>query len=268
MPVSDTTTTGLVDFHCHLDLYPDHQVAVQESENAGVFTLAVTTTPRAWPRNHELAQRTRHVRAALGLHPQLVADRAGELDLWDRYLPETRYVGEVGLDAGPRFYKSIDLQKHVFQHVLQRCAEAGGKIITVHSVRAAKTVLDQIESYLPPTRGKVVLHWFTGTKAEAIRAIELGCYFSINAAMLNNQRHSVMVAAIPIDRLLTETDGPFTKTGSRPSKPADVSLVVEALGRLYNVPPATVAAIVRSNLRTLLEHSEQMPPRVVPQFEI
>jgi TatD DNase family protein len=258
MPRSNMiTTAGLVDFHCHLDLYPDHQVAVQESEDAGVFTLAVTTTPRAWPRNHELAQRTRHVRAALGLHPQLVAERAGELDLWDRHLPEARYVGEVGLDAGPRFYKSFDLQKRVFQHVLQSCAEAGDKILTVHSIRASKILLDHIESYLPPERGKVVLHWFTGTKAEATRALELGCYFSINAAMLENQRHSAMVAAIPIDRLLTETDGPFTKTGSRPSKPADVAVVVELLGSLHNVPAATVAATVRNNLRSLLEHGEQ-----------
>lgn len=256
-----SSTAGLVDFHCHLDLYPDHPAAVQESEDAGVFTLAVTTTPRAWPRNHELAQSTRHVRAALGLHPQLVAERAGELDLWDRYLPETRYVGEVGLDAGPRFYKSIDLQKQVFQHVLRCCAEAGDKIITVHSIRAAKIVLDHIESHLPPTRGKIVLHWFTGTKAEATRALELGCYFSINAAMLDNQRHSAMVAAIPIDRLLTETDGPFTKTGSRPSKPADVAVVVEALGRLHSVSSATIAATVRSNLRSLLEHGEQIPQR-------
>lgn len=248
-----TTTEGLVDFHCHLDLYPDHQVAVQEAEDAGVFTLAVTTTPRAWPRNHELARRTRHVRAALGLHPQLVADRAGEIDLWDQHLSETRYVGEVGLDAGPRFYKSIDLQKRVFQHVLERCAEAGDKIVTVHSIRAAKIVLDHIESHLPPTRGKVVLHWFTGTKAEAKRALELGCYFSINAAMLDSPRHLAMVAAIPLDRLLTETDGPFTKTGSRPSKPADVAAVVEMLGSLHNVLPTTIAATVRSNLRSLLE---------------
>ena len=76
-----TAAAGLVDFHCHLDLYPDHEAAVLEADQAGVFTLAVTTTPRAWPRNHELAQRTRHVRAALGLHPQLVAERANELDL-------------------------------------------------------------------------------------------------------------------------------------------------------------------------------------------
>lgn len=251
---------GLVDFHCHLDLYPDHQAMVQESDNAGVFTLAVTTTPRAWPRNHELAQRTRYVRAALGLHPQLVAERADELDLWDQYLPETRYVGEVGLDAGPRFYKSFDLQKHVFQHILQRCAKAGDKIITVHSIRAAKIVLDYIESYLPPARGKVVLHWFTGTKAEAARALELGCYFSINAAMLDNPRHRAMVSTIPFDKLLTETDGPFTKTGTRPSVPTDVAVVVEMLASLHNVPLATIARTVRSNLRSLLEHGKKIDP--------
>ena len=70
------TKSILVDFHCHLDLYPDHAAAVEECERLGVFTLAVTTTPRAWPRNHQLATATRHVRAALGLHPQLVADHA------------------------------------------------------------------------------------------------------------------------------------------------------------------------------------------------
>ena len=144
---------GLVDFHCHVDLYPDHQLAVQQAELAGVFTLAVTTTPRAWSRNHELARATRHVRAALGLHPQLVAERASELSLWDAHLSETRYVGEVGLDAGPRFYKSFELQKSVFAHILQRCAKAGGKIVSVHSIRSAKAVLDYIEAHLPPSRG-------------------------------------------------------------------------------------------------------------------
>lgn len=248
-----STSNGLVDLHCHLDLYPDHQTAVMEAEEAGVFTLAVTTTPRAWPRNHELAQRTKHIRAALGLHPQLVAERASEIELWDRYLPETRYIGEVGLDASPRSYKSLYLQKQVFQHVLQRCAEAGGKVITIHSVRAVKAVLDHVESFLPQSRGKVVLHWFTGSKAEAKRALELGGYFSINAAMLRSERHASMTAVILLDRLLTETDGPFTKTDARQSRPADVEVVVEALGRRHGMAASAVGATIRANLRALLE---------------
>lgn len=245
-------TTGLVDFHCHLDLYPDHAVAVRNADAAGVFTLAVTTTPRAWPRNHELAQCTKHVRAALGLHPQLVAERENEIELWDRYLSETRYVGEVGLDAGPRFFKSLDAQKRVFQHVLQRCAEAGGKIITTHSIRSAKAVLDLVEAHLPPERGKIVLHWFTGTQSDAKRALELGCYFSINAGMLDKERHAAMVQTIPLDRILTETDGPFTRTGKRPSQPVDVAIVVEALSRLRGIQAAEMADVIRGNLRALL----------------
>lgn len=248
-----TSTNGLVDFHCHLDLFPDHQSAVQEAEDAGIFTLAVTTTPKAWARNDELAKKTKHVRAALGLHPQLVADRAGELSLWDAHLSETRYVGEVGLDAGPRFYKSFDLQKQVFEHVLRKCAKVGNKIITVHSVRSAKIVLDHIEAFLPSNKGKIVLHWFTGSKGEVKRALEMGCYFSINAAMLDNSRHASMVSAIPLDRLLTETDGPFTRVGERYSKPTDVALAIDALGHLRSMQSSVLAANIRQNLRNLLE---------------
>lgn len=69
--------------------------------------------------------------------------------------------------------------------------------------------------------------------------------------------HASMVAAIPLDRLLTETDGPFTKTAERPSMPADVAVVVESLGHLHGVPASTLAATVRSNLRSLLEPNEE-----------
>ena len=71
--------------------------------------------------------------------------------------------------------------------------------------------------------------------------------------MLENERHAPMVAVLPPSRLLTETDGPFTKTGERPSKPADVSLVVEGLGRLFGISRVEVAATVRENLRSLLK---------------
>src|SRR5687768_17992867 len=43
----------MIDFHCHLDLYPDHAAAVAECERGRIYTLAVTTTPKAWPRSEE-----------------------------------------------------------------------------------------------------------------------------------------------------------------------------------------------------------------------
>ena len=242
---------SLVDFHCHLDLYPDHAAAVAECERAGIFTLTVTTTPRAWSRNKELAAPTRHVHAALGLHPQLVAERAGELSLWEKYLPETRYVGEVGLDAGPRFYRSLDLQKQVFECILKACERAGDKILTVHSVRATPAVLDMVEAHLPSSRGRVVLHWFTGSKAEARRAIDLGCYFSINGEMLRNERHRTMIATLPIERILTESDGPFTQVLGRPAHPADVLMSVELLARTRGIDPDAAASTILTNLKRL-----------------
>lgn len=242
----------LVDFHCHLDLYPDLESAVKEAEEACVYTLAVTTTPKAWPRNFETSRRTRHVRAGLGLHPQLVAERHSEIALWEAYLPQTRYVGEVGLDAGPQYYRSLDLQKQVFEHILKQCARAGGKILSVHSVRAATPVLDLIESSLPPAHRHIVLHWFTGSKAEARRATDLGCYFSVNAAMMTKEKSRALVATLPLERLLTETDGPFTQIDGHPARPADIETTIGILGRLRHLAPDMTATTVQTNLRTLL----------------
>jgi TatD DNase family protein len=246
----------LVDFHCHLDLYPDPAAAVTEAAAARVYTLTVTTTPRAWPRNRSLTQGTACVRAALGLHPQLVADHAKEIVLWEEYLPEARYIGEVGLDAGPRYFRSLDLQKQVFERILILCAKAGGRVLSVHSVRSTKAVLDLIEAHFPSSRGRVVLHWFTGSKSEVARAVDLGCYFSVNAAMLTSERGRSVVAAIPADRLLTETDGPFTVVHGRPARPTDVSALVEQLAQGRLTTPDQLAATVITNLRAITEASD------------
>lgn len=244
--------TRLVDFHCHLDLFSKPASAIRDAEAAGVYTLTVTTTPKAWPRNYELTHRTRYVRAALGLHPQLVASRADEITLWETYLPQAHYIGEVGIDASPRYYRSLDLQKQIFERILKQCAKATGKILTVHSLRAAKIVLDMIETHLPPPKGHIVLHWFTGSLAEARRAVDLGCYFSVNADMLRSDKGRMLAASLPAERILTETDAPFTQIGGRPACPADVAIAVEALSNQRRITPEAMAERVRANLIGLL----------------
>lgn len=246
------TIGPLVDFHCHLDLFPDFAAAVAECERERVFTLTVTTTPRAWPRNEELVRETKYVRAALGLHPQLVHERASEISIFDEYLPKARYVGEVGLDAGPRFYSSFTQQREIFERILRSCAKAGGKILTIHSVRAVRPVLDMIEANLPSARGKAVLHWFTGTHADARRAVDLGCYFSINAKMLDSERHTAMVASLPSDRLLTETDGPFVMIGDKATRPVDVQATVQRLAQALATEAPILSETIAQNLRRLV----------------
>lgn len=241
-----------VDFHCHVDLYEDHAALIAECDRERVATLAVTTTPRAWPRNRELVAKSAHVRIALGLHPQLVAERENELPIFERYLTDARYVGEVGLDAGPRFYRSFPAQERVFERVLRACADQGGKILTVHSVRTASKVLNHIERALPQDRGRVVLHWFTGTPAEARRAVALGCYFSINGEMLRSPKHRQLVGGLPLDRLLTETDGPFVERDGRALRPRDVRHTVGELAIARRLTVEAMEGVILQNLRRLV----------------
>lgn len=241
-----------IDFHCHLDLYRNHVQLISECDRLGIATLAVTTTPKAWARNRELAASSKYVRVALGLHPQLVSERAMEIREFEMYLPQARYVGEVGLDSGPRYFKSLPQQKAVFQTVLELCAAQGGKILTVHSVRSVNEVLKMIEAHLPQGRGRVVLHWFTGTKAQAQRAAELGCYFSINAQMLTKPEQRALVKEMPRERLLTETDGPFVKLDERPVMPVDVRRTVSQLALACGLGAKEMSQVLLRNLRELV----------------
>ncbi|MDR5797975.1 TatD family hydrolase [Caballeronia sp. LZ008] len=240
-----------VDMHCHLDLYPDHQALIAESDRERIATLAVTTTPKAWARNAEMASASSHVRVALGLHPQLVKEREAEIVLFERLLSESRYVGEVGLDAGPRYYGSFEAQERVFDRVLRACAEHGDKILTVHSVRAVGRVLRHIENKLPSDRARVILHWFTGSASDARRAVELGCFFSVNSEMLKSAKHRALVAALPIDRIITETDGPFVQSEGRPVRPRSVIGTTAEIAAILGWTQDDIAKQIVSNLVTL-----------------
>ncbi len=101
----------------------------------------------------------------------------------------------------------------------------------------------------------MVMHWFTGSKSEVRRAVELGCYFSVNSQMLVGDRGRDMLIALPRDRILTETDGPFTQCGNRPSTPADVKNTVEAIAVLNGTTSEEAAAQIRHNLKELLGSS-------------
>jgi TatD DNase family protein len=243
---------NFVDFHCHLDLYPNFEAAVMAAEMAQVYTLAVTTTPRAWQRNYELTRGTKFVRAALGIHPQLVTDHHADIDVWDKHVHQARFIGEIGIDAGPRYYKSLDSQKQIFEHVLKTCASSGQKILTIHSVRAVTVVLDLLERFLPFNENLAVLHWFTGSASELRRAVELGCYFSVNAQMLIGERRSGIVRQIPLDRLLTESDGPFTTYENRPASPADIRHTVNELATCRGIDRQGLTRAIQENLRYVL----------------
>src|SRR3546814_20694607 len=86
-----------------------------------------------------------------------------------------------------------------------------------------------VDEHLPPDRAGVVLHWFTGSKADVRRAVDRGCYFSVNEGMLASATGLRVMREIPIDRVLTETDGPFLTRGDKPINPGDVGRAVEMI---------------------------------------
>lgn len=239
----------LVDTHCHVDLYPDYVELIEEIERAQIYTIAVTNTPSVFRRCVSLTRGKRFIRTALGLHPQLVKQRHSELDLMLGMLSETRYIGEIGLDFETRDERERALQQKIFTNILERCADFPDKVLTVHSRRAAAEVVNLIGGDYPC---KVILHWFSGSRRELDIAISRGFYFSVNPAMISNTKGRQIVAAIPRDKLLTESDGPFVTVDGRPARPHDVGLVVRGLAELDNCSTSQVAGMLQDNFRTIL----------------
>lgn len=241
----------MIDFHCHIDLFPDPAAVLAEADARGVYVLAVTTTPKAWAGNKKLVGDLKRVRVGLGLHPELVAERHSELPLWEHLLSEADYVGEIGLDGSPHLKGSFDLQKMALARILRGCAAAGGRIMSFHSRRAATAVLDMIEG--EPSAGTPILHWFSGSTKELDRAVRLGCWFSVGPTMLSSAKGRELAKAMPAERILTETDAPFAQTEGRPMNPWDVSLAYPTLAALWGSTESGVSAQLDSNLRSLLK---------------
>jgi TatD DNase family protein len=241
----------LIDFHCHIDLYPDPKAVLDGAEARGVYILAVTTTPKAWAGTRKLIGERPRVRIGLGLHPELVAERHGEVPLFAHLLAEARYVGEIGLDGGPHMRGSFKLQEATLARLLQHCAAAGGRVMSLHSRRAAGGVLDALEAH--PGAGTPILHWFTGTPRELDRAIQLGCWFSVGPLMLASSKGRALAAAMPKERVLTETDAPFAQVGGAPLMPWDVVQTYPSLGALWGCDAEAVDGQLRRNLISLAE---------------
>ncbi|WP_363800566.1 Qat anti-phage system TatD family nuclease QatD [Lysobacter firmicutimachus] len=250
-----------VDFHCHLDLYRDHERLVRQCDEEKIVTLGVTTTPKAFERNAEIAIGYPYALVGLGLHPQLVSERARELPLFERLLPRAHYVGEVGLDAGPRFYASFQEQRRIFERILRACDEQGNKVLSIHSVRSVSKVLRELEANLRNSTCVPVLHWFTGTRSEAARAIEMGCYFSINIEMIRAEKMHGLLRALPADRLLTETDGPFVTVEDRPIRPTDIPVTVSLLAEIRAADSGLFAQKILENLRMLTSSRPSPEPK-------
>ncbi len=244
---SNACGAHIYDMHCHLGFYDEPAKAAGELAAAGVRCMSATCTPHEYaqvcyelassehvqadlgvypsdceragfgehPCEHERvgfgAYPCEHVRVGLGVHPWECSSqmRAEELlAVFDSYVSGARFIGEVGLDFGKRFCGTEEYQLQVFEGVLRQCAAQGGKLLSIHAVKSAEIVLALLEKYHVLESNTCILHWFSGTSAELQQAIQLGCWFSVGSRMLATKRGREYAKAIPLHRLLLETDGP------------------------------------------------------------
>lgn len=201
------------DMHCHLGFCEDATQATRALAAAGVGAFSNTVTPAEFAEQRVALAGAGNVRTGVGLHPWWI----GEYDIaanWDRLyglVAHNRFVGEVGLDSSPRHVDTRKAQLDALACVAHACARTGDKVLSVHAVRAVDQVLDVLEGasvFGGMTGNACTIHWFSGTSDQLTRARRAGCYFSVNPRMLGSKRGRAYAQAIPVDRLLLETDEP------------------------------------------------------------
>ena len=197
----------IIDTHCHFDMIPNPERYIREREVAGNIVIGMTNLPSHFQMGVEHVKTLRYVRLALGMHPLLAKEGQKELALFRRYVDQTSYIGELGLDFSRVGYSTRDLQIRMLRDVLS-VLKGKKKIISVHSRRAENELLELLTDY---DIKNVIFHWYTGPVGLIDKILDRGYYFSVNEAMCLSKNGQAILKKIPKERILTETDAPYNE---------------------------------------------------------
>lgn len=257
-------TPQLFDAHCHLDLMAHPDAVADEATTLGLSLFDCAVDPRDFARAKKRACNRSNIFAGIGLHPWWLADgRCGnaEINLLCEVADQERYIGEVGLDFSSRFAGSEPLQIQALDRLCDALVQhpLAGRVISIHAVRSAGTVLDALESYglltPSPNSPAIIFHWFSGTSNEFVRARNAGCFFSVNERMLATKRGREYARQIPLDRLLLETDAPAEPQADASARQLITSLKSASLhiAELKNCVVESAESIVLENSRSIFD---------------
>ena len=257
-------TPQLFDAHCHLDLMARPDAVADEATALGLVLFDCGVDPHDFARAKKRACGRSNIFAGIGLHPWWLADgRCGpaEVNLLCEVAAQERYIGEVGLDFSARFAGSEPLQIQALDRLCDALVQSplAGRVISIHAVRSAGTVLDILESHglltPSPDSPAIIFHWFSDTSNEFVRARSAGCYFSVNERMLASKRGREYARQIPLDRLLLETDAPAepnTETSTQ-SLIRSLTRTSERITSLKNCDAKRIESIVLTNARSVFD---------------
>ena len=248
-----TKAYRLIDTHAHLEEIENLGQAIADAKSASIIAIiAVGSDHESNQKVLDIAQSyANFVYPALGLHPWRLKN--SEIDRNLKFIEATinkaAGIGEIGLDYHKRVraVAEKDLQKQVLREIL-KIARLHKKPVMIHSRYAWHDALSLVEE---AGIEKVVFHWYTGPSSVLRDIIDKGFYISANPAIDYHEEHRRAVKAIPLERLLLETDAPViyrSKSESEyESRPADVLRVLKGVSELKGISEAQIAEITTQN---------------------
>ena len=250
----------LVDSHSHFDAPEfdgDRDAALARARAAGVTRQVVpAVAASSWPKLREVCAQDAGLFAAYGLHPMYLSEHRPahleDLRTWiEREKPVA--VGECGLDF---FVEGLDAetQQQYFDGQLRLAREFDLPVI-VHARRAVDAVIASIRR-IGGLRG--VVHSFSGSAEQAAQLHKLGFLLGIGGPVTHERANRLrgIVAAMPLEQLLLETDSPdqpgAAHRGER-NEPAHLVEVLDVVANLRNMPRKELAAATTANAERLFE---------------
>ncbi|OUM97141.1 MAG: hydrolase TatD [Paenibacillaceae bacterium ZCTH02-B3] len=251
----------LVDSHAHLDspkFDGDREAVIERAKEAGVELIVnVGFNRETIPTTIALAEKYDMIYAAVGWHPQDAVDmKPDDLDWLEELCrhPKVRAIGEIGLDyywdTSPR-----DVQERVFREQI-RLARRLGKPIIIHNRDATGDVVRILREEKAADVGGI-MHSFSSSPEIARECMKMNFYISFGGPVTfkNAVQPKESLAAVPLERLLIETDCPYLTPhpfrGKR-NEPAHVRLVAEAAAAIKQVTVEEIARITAENARKIL----------------
>lgn len=260
----------LIDTHLHLDFKHynnDRDEVIARAIEAGVTQMiTIGTSLETSRRAVELADKFEPVWAAVGIHPNDAAPHFGGEESSAQVLATLRElaqhakvvaIGEIGLDY---YWKRVphEVQQRAFDEQLALAADLGLPVI-IHDREAHQDIMATLRrwvSTLTEDAPRGVLHFFSGDLAMAREAIDLGFYLGTDGPVTFKKARALqeVVAALPLERLLVETDAPFLaphpRRGRR-NEPAYVRYVAAKVAQLHGMTLEDVATQTTANARQL-----------------
>lgn len=235
-------TFPIVDSHCHLDfdvLQEDLSGVIARAANAGVHLMVtICTQVNKFPTIVKIAEENDNVFCSVGTHPnhagmEPVVPAAELIELAQH--PKVVAIGEAGLDyhydKAPR-----DVQEEVFRNHIQAARQTNLPLV-IHSRDAEDDTLSILKDEMGKGAFKPLLHCFSSKPYLAEEGLKLGAYVSFSGILTFNSALEIRqtAEAVPLDRLLVETDAPFLAPMPHRGKPNQPAFTAQTLAKLAEV---------------------------------